>query len=383
MRKFIVIILTFILTTSTAFTFSQAEKLNQLKDDEVNVTGEIIKETTELTEEIIEKKVIKLNDTKNHWAEGFIAKMVELNFVSGYPDGNFRPNDSISVSELSYKDKEKIDKENIQYIATVSDGGILTGYPNGKFNPKGTTTRGEACTIIAKLIMKETIEVEKEVPQIEYTKNELIFKDVLENRYLYQDNVELFATDSEATKFTYNLEHNKLKINRSTFEIFKRIVPTAIENDLFAYSEPGSVKLYRRKSSVSNNENPLYEVVYFEKPFEAGTEKDFYALVKVTSLQNVKKSSNETIDEVRQRLKDIDYKEEFLIESLRETIGVVINPNDVDELLEILIELHDRYRGKEVEASTFEFVTINTRNYYVGVYGVSVRVYIENPKYYW
>lgn len=42
-----------------------------------------------------------ITDTATHWAKEFIARMVESGIISGYPDGTFRPNANIKVSEFT------------------------------------------------------------------------------------------------------------------------------------------------------------------------------------------------------------------------------------------------------------------------------------------
>ena len=39
------------------------------------------------------------SDTAGHWAESEIDAMTELGYLNGYPDGSFRPDDSITRAE--------------------------------------------------------------------------------------------------------------------------------------------------------------------------------------------------------------------------------------------------------------------------------------------
>ena len=43
--------------------------------------------------------VYKFEDVKGHWAQLYIEKLAELNYISGYPDGSFKPQASIKRSE--------------------------------------------------------------------------------------------------------------------------------------------------------------------------------------------------------------------------------------------------------------------------------------------
>ena len=41
----------------------------------------------------------RFEDVKGHWAQLYIEKLAELNYISGYPDGTFQPQASIKRCE--------------------------------------------------------------------------------------------------------------------------------------------------------------------------------------------------------------------------------------------------------------------------------------------
>ncbi len=43
----------------------------------------------------------QFNDTKGHWGEKYVSTLVEAGGISGYPDGTFRPNNSITKAEFA------------------------------------------------------------------------------------------------------------------------------------------------------------------------------------------------------------------------------------------------------------------------------------------
>lgn len=164
---------------------------------------------------------VNLIDVKpTDWHMPTISKLVELGGIQGYPDGSFKPNNSMTKAEFiktlvislgenetsksgdhwasgyiskaeSIKILEKgklhnIDKPisrleaaeiisntltylkeiyevNSDPISRVSAKGIMSGYPDGSFKGENSLTRAEASTIIVRLIDKEmrTISVVK------------------------------------------------------------------------------------------------------------------------------------------------------------------------------------------------------------------------------
>lgn len=191
----------------------------------------------------------RISDIEGHWAKGYIGKLMELGTINGYPNGTFKPDNSVKVGEftkilvtslgytdiensgeehwsLNYLNKAKelgliddsdfslsgldrdinrgemasmiikaIPDERIEdlrpyrnqikdlykasipmndYIATAYGLGIITGYPDGEFKQKKTATRGEASTMIVRMLNKE----ERVVPKIdEHEKGEDYDKD--------------------------------------------------------------------------------------------------------------------------------------------------------------------------------------------------------------
>lgn len=43
---------------------------------------------------------VKFTDTAGHWASEYIAEGVEKNWINGYPDGTFRPQNTITRAEF-------------------------------------------------------------------------------------------------------------------------------------------------------------------------------------------------------------------------------------------------------------------------------------------
>jgi hypothetical protein len=103
------------------------------------------------------------------WYKPFISKLVTGKIISGFPDGTFRPNESITRAEfakmicLAMKwnvvTPAKSSFTDVAanhwargYIETAKAHGAITGYPDGTFGPSSRITRAEIATIIAKTL---------------------------------------------------------------------------------------------------------------------------------------------------------------------------------------------------------------------------------------
>ncbi|MBD2325800.1 S-layer homology domain-containing protein [Alkalinema sp. FACHB-956] len=118
----------------------------------------------------------QFNDIANHWAKDAIARAARLNFLSGYPDGRFGPEDRIprqqaiaalvgglglpipsdtqGVLNKRYQDANQIDNWARANIAAAVQAGLLndtgTDLDSPRLSPKQAATRGETASLIAK-----------------------------------------------------------------------------------------------------------------------------------------------------------------------------------------------------------------------------------------
>ncbi|MCG9967282.1 S-layer homology domain-containing protein [Pelotomaculum terephthalicicum JT] len=105
-----------------------------------------------------------LNDISGHWAESNIKKLVALGVISGYPDGTFMPDSTITRAEFSVV-LTKAFKLTLQdgkvfgdtaehwankYIATAAANGIVSGYDDNTFGPDDPITREQMAAMIVK-----------------------------------------------------------------------------------------------------------------------------------------------------------------------------------------------------------------------------------------
>ena len=109
---------------------------------------------------------VEFTDVASHWAKDAINDMGSRMVVTGVDDSNYAPDRNITRAEFAvimvralgleagtgtsgFTDVSASDWYN-GYIKTASDYGIITGYPNGAFGPNDTITREQAMTMIAR-----------------------------------------------------------------------------------------------------------------------------------------------------------------------------------------------------------------------------------------
>ena len=107
-------------------------------------------------------------DIKGHWAEAAIKTMLDSGVVGGYPDGTFKPNRSITRAEFTTIVNRAFDtfdesaearftdvKKSDWYYRQAASGkaaGFVSGYPDGSFKPNTAITREQAAVILANLL---------------------------------------------------------------------------------------------------------------------------------------------------------------------------------------------------------------------------------------
>ncbi|WP_281384869.1 InlB B-repeat-containing protein [Cohnella nanjingensis] len=108
----------------------------------------------------------KFGDVSGHWAEAKILQAVGAGIVSGYANGTFKPNQTVTRAEfavmlakalklqgaggeLAFSDQEKIGTWAREAIAQAVQAGILKGFGDGSFRPNAAVTRAEMAAMIA------------------------------------------------------------------------------------------------------------------------------------------------------------------------------------------------------------------------------------------
>ena len=109
------------------------------------------------------------DDTVDNWSESSINGAVGEGIITGYEDNTFRPNAPITREEMAVMISralnidEEVVEEYFEDIGTASPWAqlsisrlgnrkILTGFPDGTFRPKDTLTRAEAVKVIYEIL---------------------------------------------------------------------------------------------------------------------------------------------------------------------------------------------------------------------------------------
>ena len=104
------------------------------------------------------------NDVSGHWAEKNILKMHDMKIISGYPDGEFKPDNNITRAEfvklvcgvfnldassgnISFTDVNTGDWY-FNYVKSAVSQNIVYGVSENEFAPNDNITRQDACVIL-------------------------------------------------------------------------------------------------------------------------------------------------------------------------------------------------------------------------------------------
>lgn len=108
---------------------------------------------------------------ENAWYAKAISTLTNLDIITGYSDGTFRPNNAITRAEfaticsrvdaLSAGNKTFTDVTAAhwayRYIASAADKGWISGYPDGSFKPDSNITRAEAMTLVNRVLDRSNL----------------------------------------------------------------------------------------------------------------------------------------------------------------------------------------------------------------------------------
>ena len=112
------------------------------------------------------QKVSAATDTSGHWAEASINNWINNGYISGYPDGTFRPNNAISRAEFvtiankafGFTSSQGISFSDVKagyWAYSEIQKGVAAGYvqgdASGTFRPGSAVSRQEAAVMLARL----------------------------------------------------------------------------------------------------------------------------------------------------------------------------------------------------------------------------------------
>ncbi len=111
------------------------------------------------------QQVFSVSDINGHWAKFEIEYLISNNYASGYPDGTFKPNNSLTRAEFAAFISSVLNpvpiRPAIQFpdvptthwaynaIQTAYRGGFLSGFNDGTFQPNANLTRTQSLVAIS------------------------------------------------------------------------------------------------------------------------------------------------------------------------------------------------------------------------------------------
>ncbi|MFX3631734.1 MAG: Ig-like domain-containing protein [Candidatus Pristimantibacillus sp.] len=122
---------------------------------------------------VIDKPAVNFSDISGHWAESSIKQAVSGGIVTGYPDGTFKPENTVTRAEFSvmlmnalksqeagaeliFTDTAEISSWAKKAVSQAVQNGIINGYEDGTFRPNANITRAEMAMLIANALMLPT-----------------------------------------------------------------------------------------------------------------------------------------------------------------------------------------------------------------------------------
>jgi len=143
------------------------QETSEETSEAVDVTSdsEEVTETKSVTAET--KSLTSFSDIEGHWAKNWIEKAVKLGFVSGYEDGTFKPDRTITRAEfsklinnalhtekkadLSFSDVNNKEWFYAEIQKSVASG-FFSGYENNTFRPNNPIKREEVAKVVSSAI---------------------------------------------------------------------------------------------------------------------------------------------------------------------------------------------------------------------------------------
>lgn len=237
-----------------------------------------------------------------HWAGGSIGALTAKKIISGYGDGSFRPDISITRGELA-KIMDSMYSESSNAQITVSGSnlndiaghwavdnikrmesiGVLKGYNDGSFRPENFLTREEVVTALNRLSRAIDNRAPREVMFKFKVKNK--FKDMEANRWSYAEVLDA-STDYEYEKsgdienivktvkpqdeYRYTFDGNEVLNREQTIEVLnlKRVsegIPAVVEdsklNELSKRVASADAKAIRKDSITGSELSSLMSAI--------------------------------------------------------------------------------------------------------------------------
>ncbi|MEW9698586.1 S-layer homology domain-containing protein [Paenibacillus sp. SI8] len=143
--------------------------MDVFKSDIVKGDANVVKNIeTRIQEAKSNPITVTLSDTKGHWAEKTIDTFIKLHVIEGYNDGTFKPDDQITRAEFAVILSRVFDIQGgnptsitlkdvgshwaKDAIANLAEAGVISGYEDGTFKPDNTITREEMVILLSRIV---------------------------------------------------------------------------------------------------------------------------------------------------------------------------------------------------------------------------------------
>ena len=174
------------------------------------------------------------------WYNNAVSTLSRLGVISGYPDGTFRPDASITRAEFAkiavsfckygsttysgcFSDVKASDWFST-CVETARNSNLIAGYPDGTFRPNNAITRAEACTIVNRTLGRKPAKNHMAIS------GRINWPDCLDTEWFYADMME--ATNSHDYQMVGLVEDWNRKLPQRDW--------AALETEWsHAYSAPG------------------------------------------------------------------------------------------------------------------------------------------------
>jgi hypothetical protein len=151
-----------------------------VRPDEELTRAQFVKMLAEVLELPYAEPDMPFSDMDTHWSRPYILRALAAGVIdAGDYDEDFRPDEVIPREEMAYllvpaweayaearpeiaypepsqvpvfSDEAEIDPKYVERVKECAALGLLTGYPEGGFGPKRGLTRGEAATVLTRLL---------------------------------------------------------------------------------------------------------------------------------------------------------------------------------------------------------------------------------------
>ncbi|WP_020618042.1 S-layer homology domain-containing protein [Paenibacillus daejeonensis] len=136
---------------------------------------------------------------QTHWAAGDILWATQHNWLQGYGDGRFAPERKVTRAELvqalvnitqpeagtvpGFSDTDS--HWAAAAVAAASRAGWVSGYEDGTFRPNASVSRAEAVTIVNRYLQRMPLEVPAASPWSDLTEAHWAFADIMEASYVH------------------------------------------------------------------------------------------------------------------------------------------------------------------------------------------------------